>query len=90
MKKSDKIIVIGSMLSVIGIILICLGFDKYKKVESALTMVANGPPPGIVEFGIGLFIAVAGGLAIIHGFGMLPEEPKTQERVTRDMQTRFN
>lgn len=88
MKKSDKVIFGGAVLAVIGIIVMFFGYDKFKTVNDALTVIGNGTPPGIAEFTAGILIAVVGVFTMIYGFGMLPEEPKMQERVTRGLETR--
>jgi hypothetical protein len=47
-------------------------------VEGALTMLANGSPPGTVETTVGILIVVVGAFIAIHGFGLLPEDTKAQ------------
>lgn len=78
MKKKRQVMVGGAIVSFIGIIIVLFGYDKYKSVESALSTMANGSPPGVAEATIGILIFVVGAFAAIHGFGQLPEEPKMQ------------
>jgi len=54
------------------------GYNKYKSVEGALTMIANGSPPGTGETTIGILIVVVGAFMAIYGFGLLPEDTKVQ------------
>ena len=78
MNKRGKPMVGGAIVLVIGIIIMFFGYNKYRSVESALTMLANGTPPGLIETTIGILISVVGGFTAIYGFGLLPEEPKVQ------------
>lgn len=88
MKKSDKIIIGGAILSVIGIVIMYFGYDTYKSVEGVLTMMAGEAPPGVAQLTIGMLIAVVGVFTAIYGFGLLPEEPKMPEKVAREMEAR--
>ncbi len=78
MKKKGQLMVGGAIVLVIGIIIMFFGYNKYKSVEGALTMVANGTFPGMVETTIGILIAVVGAFTGIYGFGLLSEDSRGQ------------
>ena len=78
MNKKGKFMVGGAIVLVIGIIIMLFGYNKYKSVEGALTMIANGSPPGTGETTIGILIVVVGAFMAIYGFGLLPEDTKVQ------------
>jgi hypothetical protein len=78
MNMRGKLMVGGAIVLVIGIIIMLFGYNKYKSVEGALTMLANGSPPGTVETTVGILIVVIGAFIAIHGFGLLPEDTKVQ------------
>ena len=79
MTKRGKLMVGGAIVLVIGIIIMFFGYNKYRSIEGALTMVANGTPPGIAETTIGILIFVVGAFVAIYGFGLLPEDSKGQQ-----------
>ena len=74
MKKSVQLIVGGAIASFIGIIIMLIGFSKFKGVEGSLTTVVNGSQQGIIETTIGILFFVVGAFIAIHGFGNVPED----------------
>jgi hypothetical protein len=78
MDKRGKFMVGGALVLVVGIIVMIFGYNKYKGVEGAITMAANGTSPGVAETTIGILIAVVGAFIAIYGFGSLSEEAKLQ------------
>jgi uncharacterized membrane protein len=77
MNKRGKIMVGGAILSVIGIIIMFFGFNKYKNMEGS--MLASGAQQGTAETIIGILIFVVGAFIVIYGFGQLEENRKLQE-----------
>ena len=78
MDKRKKLMVGGAIVLVIGIIIMFFGYNKYRSMEGALTMLVNGSPQGVAETTIGILIGVVGGFTAIYGFGLLPEDTKMQ------------
>jgi hypothetical protein len=77
MNKRGKIMVGGAILSVIRIIIMFFGFNKYKNMEGS--MLASGAQQGTAETIIGILIFVVGAFIVIYGFGQLEENRKLQE-----------
>jgi uncharacterized membrane protein YidH (DUF202 family) len=76
MSKKAQFIIGGAIALVIGMAMTLFGYNKFMSVEKVLTEVATTAPSGAIEATIGILIVVVGGLILMHGFGLLPEDTK--------------